>query len=111
MAVTVDIPIPEGKPGYLVLRYRWGAVAMDPYLPSPKKRIRFLALVLMGCSFEAAFRAAFAFLFQKSGTFSSSDPGDSESLVSMKEPPGVEGIVEALLTWDDPQGAWQAQSN
>lgn len=91
MAVTVDTPIPEGKPGYLVSRYRWGTVAVDPYSPSPKKRIRFLALVLMGCSFEAAFKAAFAFLFQKSGTFSCSGPGDSESLVNMREPPGGGG--------------------
>ena len=51
--------------------------------PSPKKIMRFLAAVWMGCSFLAVSRAWAAWRFQKAGSSSSTGQGESGGWVSL----------------------------
>lgn len=79
VAVTVDTPIPgEAEPHQPLpwcrgVRTRdkgcWAHVCLSP---SPRKRMRFLAAVWMGCSLLAPARASLAFWYQKAGSSSSS---------------------------------------
>lgn len=53
--------------------------AQSFHSPSPKKRMRFLAAVWMGCSFLAVFRVWAAWRFQKAGSSSSTGQREREA--------------------------------
>lgn len=90
-AVTVVTPIPEGAEQCQARVLRaglWSPAALGTraveaeqalHLPSPKKRMRFLAAVWMCCSFLAASRAWAAWRFQKAGSCSSTGQGEREA--------------------------------
>lgn len=83
--------------------------------PSPRKRMRFLAAVWMGCSFLATSRAWAAWRFQKAGSSSSTGQGESAGRVSLGAAPCEGGggggpAGRCLVTWDEAKGERQPQA-
>lgn len=92
----------------------WGSHRARPGLahsPSPKKRMRFLAAVWMGCSFFAVSRAWAAWRFQKAGSSSSTGRAERGGQVSLGGVPRVWGAAgRCLVTWDDAKGQPRPQA-
>lgn len=72
--------------------------------PSPKKIMRFLAAVWMGCSFLAVSRAWAAWRFQKAGSSSSTGRGERGSGQPWGAPCVWGAAGRHLVTWDDAEG-------